>query len=427
MSKTNTISNLLYALKSKRMLTILLLGFSSGLPIMLVGSVLKNWLRREGVDISTVGYMSWIMIPYSFNFLWAPVLDRFTISRLGRRRGWILLSQIFLVLGLIGIGLSNPSFSISAMVILGIIVAFFSATQDIAVDAYRREILPDEELGVGAALGVYGYRVAMLVAGGLGLWIVDPETLNFTFNQTYFLMAAFMLIGVCTTFFAQEPEQTENTPQTMIESVFLPFKEFLSREGAIIILLFVLFFKMGDAIAGSMLQPFYVDIGFSNKDIGAIGQGIGFFSTMAGLFLGGSIIYWAGIYRSLWVFGILQAVSTMFFVVLTVTGPQWWALASVVAFEDLSSGMGTAALVAFMGSMANKKFTATQYALLSSLASFGRTFFSGFAGDMILYMGYGSFFIFCSALASLGLILLFFMKKIYHSSSSLKQHDSNSI
>lgn len=400
------------------MVMVLLLGFSSGLPIMLLYSSLKIWLRREGVDLSTVGFFSWITIPYSFNFLWAFFLDRFIPLELGRRRSWLLITQMGIISSLVFIGLGSPKISISYLAATGFLLCFFSATQDIVVDAYRREILPDEELGIGASLGVYGYRVGMLVASGLGLWVVDPKTLNFSFNQTFFIMAIFMLVGVVATFICTEPKIREEPPNTLKKAVIEPFKEFFTRPYALWILLFILFFKMGDSLAGSILGAFYVDMGFDNKTIGEVAKGIGFISSMVGLFLGGWLIYTRGIYRSLWVFGVLQSLSTAFICSLTFHATKL-TLTQVVAFEDLSSGMGTAALIAFMAWLTNTRFTATQYALFSSLASFGRTFISGFSGKIVEHTSYFHFFLLCAFLAIPGLLLLFKMKKLEGIETSL--------
>jgi MFS transporter, PAT family, beta-lactamase induction signal transducer AmpG len=421
MTDQKSFLNLIKALTTRRMLVVLLLGFSSGLPIMLVASTLKVWLRREGIDLSTIGFMSWLMTPYSFNFLWAPLLDRYTLGSVGRRRSWMLLTQVGLFAAIFALGFANPASSLTLILVLGFIISLFSATQDVAIDAYRREILPDNELGTGAALGVYGYRIAMLVASGFALWIVDKDTLGLTFNQSFMIVSAFMAVGLLTTLFVAREPEAESKPTSLKTAVVEPFLEFFKRHGAIVILLFILMFKMGDAIAGSMLSPFYVDLGYQNKDIAEVAKFFGFASSMAGLFIGGALIYKLGIYPCLWIFGILQALSTGFFALLSVSQPTWGLLAGVVAFEDLSGGMGTAALVAFMSTMANKKFTATQYALFSSLASFGRTFFAGFAGKLITAVGYTNFFLLCSALALPGLILLHFMIKLQKSEGPQKK------
>jgi len=412
-SQGPTFRDLLDALKTKRMFIVLLLGFSSGLPIMLVYSTLRIWLRREGIDLGTIGFLSWVAIPYSLNFLWAPLLDRFSWGRFGRRKTWILLAQLGCMASIYAIGFGDPQISVTIVVLLAFSIAFFSATQDIAVDAYRREILPDRELGVGAAIGVYGYRTAMLVASGLGLWVVDESTLNMTFNQSFQLISLFMLVGIIASLWANEPKLTERMPVTVHDSLIAPFKEFFSRKSSLYVLLLVFFFKFSEAIAGSMAGPFYVDVGFSNRDIAEVTKWFGFASTMAGLFIGGSIIYRFGILTGLWISAILQAVSTAVFSVLAFTGPNWWVLVGVIGFEDISGGMGTAALVAFMSQLASRRFTATQYALLSSLASLGRTFFSGTAGLLIEFMGYVTFFLFCCSLAIPTFLLLFKLTKSF--------------
>lgn len=404
---------MLAALLSKRMATVLFLGFASGLPYMLVAFNLKVWLRREGIDLSTIGYISWVTIPYSLNFLWAPLLDRWVPSRIGRRRSWILIAQLGLIVSLAGMGFAEPAVSIASVVGLATVVAFFSATQDVGIDAYRREILRDEEQGIGASFVVYGYRLGMLVAQGLGLWLVDPATAALSFQQMYFLMAAIMLIGVVTTLFCSEPKVEYPPPANLKESVIDPFVEFLKRPGAIAVLLFVWLFKIGDAFAGSINAAYYVDIGFSDAQIAEAAKVVGFFSTMAGLLLGGVLIYKLGVLRALFIFAFLQALSTALFSLLQTVGPDWWALAGVVAFEDLSSGMGTAALVAFMALLSNKRYTATQYALLSSLASLGRTFLAGFSGGAAETLGYSTFYVVGCLMALPGILLLVHLRATY--------------
>lgn len=398
------------ALRKKRMLVVLLLGFSSGLPIMLLYSSLKIWLRREGIELSTIGYFSWVTVPYSLNFLWSFLLDRYSPFKWGRRKSWLLVSQLGITASLIGLGLCDPHDSIALMAATAFALCFFSATQDIAVDAYRREILPDRELGIGASIGVYGYRVGMLMASGFGLWSVDPQTLGLNFSQMFFMMALLMALGIGATFWALEPKNGDFGPQTLGASIIGPFKDFFARPYSLWVLLFILMFKMGDSLAGSMLGAYYVDMGFDNKVIAEVTKGVGFISSMLGLFVGGVLVYKAGMYKSLWAFGLLQAISTALLSLLTFNATKV-SLAFLIAFEDLSGGMGTAAMVAFMASITNRQFTAAQYALFASLASFGRTFVSGFSGHFIEYFDYFTFFISCSVLAMPGLILLFVIGK----------------
>jgi PAT family beta-lactamase induction signal transducer AmpG len=419
MSKANTsFLELLQALRSKRMLTVFLLGFSSGLPIMVVYGSIKLWLKREGIDLSTIGYFSWIAMFYSYNFLWAFLFDRYQPFKMGRRKSWLLITQVGIALSFVLLSLGDPHTSIPFIAIAGGLLCFWSASQDVAVDAYRNEILEDNELGVGASLGVYGYRIGMWVASGFGIWITDQETWAWSFNQMFQLMAVFSLIGVGATLWAEEPKMKGESPQNLRDSVVLPFLDFFKRSGSLWILFFIFLYKFGDSFAGSMNRPYYADLGFSNKDIGEIASTLGLFSSLLGLIIGGSIIFRYGFYVSLWISGILQALSTACFALLPFYVGKL-PFAFVVFFEDVSSGMGTAALVAFMGYLSNKRFTATQYALFASLASLGRTLFAGFAGNLIQYLkanpwigmnwphvGYIQFYIFGALLAIPALLFL---------------------
>lgn len=421
-TQSPSLAKLINALKSKRMLSVFLLGFSSGLPIMVIYGSIKLWLKREGVDLSTIGYFSWIAVFYSYNFLWAFLFDRYTPFKTGRRKSWLLITQIGLVISFALLSLGNPHESVAYIALIGGLLCFWSASQDVAVDAYRNEILEDHELGIGASLGVYGYRIGMWIASGFGIWITDQTTWNWSFNQMFLLMGAFMLVGIGATLWSQEPKlPKEPQPATLSDSVILPFKDFFKRSNAIWILMFIFLYKFGDSFAGSMTRPFYADLGFSNKDIGEIASTLGLFSSLLGLIIGGSVIYKYGFYTSLWVSGLLQAASTLCFAFLPLYATRI-PFAFVVFFEDVSSGMGTAALVAFMGSLTNKQFTATQYALFASLASLGRTIFAGFAGTTIEYfqnspltkiplphVGYIQFYILGAFLA---LPALLFLKKL---------------
>jgi PAT family beta-lactamase induction signal transducer AmpG len=397
---------------SKKMLIVFFLGFSSGLPLLLTGGTLKTWLARENVDISTIGYFSWVGLSYSLKFIWAPLLDRFTLFPLGRRKSWMIFTQMALMASIASLGFFNPKVSIEIMAAIAVLIAFFSATQDIAIDAFRREYLKEEELGLGSSMNMYGYRIAMLLSGGVGIGLVGSSTIDLTWNQLYLVMAAFMSIGIAFTFWAPEPAvSTADQPKTLRSAVIDPFKEFLTRENALIILSFVFLFKLGDALSGAMLNPFYVQMGYSNEDIGLIAKTFGLASSLVGLFIGGVIIYSIGILRSLWIFGILQALSTATFALITYTGPEKWALAVAVIFEDISSGMGSAAFVAYLAALTNKKYTATQYAILSSLATVGRNFFSGFTGGMVKSLGWEYFFYTCGFIAIPGLIMLLIVSR----------------
>ncbi len=396
---------------SKRMWVVLLMGFSSGLPLLLVGGTLKTWLAREQVDISTIGYFSWVGMAYSLKFLWAPFVDRYRLFFFGRRRSWILLTQILIGLNLFQLSTLSPTSGLTMMAVMAVIIAFLSATQDIAIDAYRREILEDEEMGLGSTLTQYGYRLSMLLTGGLGIGLVGTEGINLTWNQLYISMAVIMLACTLVTWFAPEPKEGDNRPKTLKSAVIDPFKEFFTREKAGVILCFVFLFKLGDALSGSMLNPYYVEMGYSNLDIGFIAKTVGLISVLSGLLIGGLIIFKLGILRSLWLFGILQALSTAGFSIIVFTGAVKWALALVVIFEDISAGMGSAAFIAYLSTITNKKFTGTQFALLSALATLGRNFFSGFSGDMVKALGWAPFFWACALIAIPGLIMLWVLQK----------------
>ena len=393
---------LLKVIISRRMVVALLMGFACGLPLLLTLSVLQAWMKEEGVDLTVIGLMALVGMPYTLKFLWAPVLDRFTLPFLGRRRGWLLTAQVALVLSIAGLGLTNPAQSPWMVALAAFLVTFFSATQDIVVDAYRREDLPDEELGLGSSLYVNGYRIGMLLASGGGLIMAD----HMPFSAVYLIMAACVVPGILTTILTTEPRLPEGVPQTIREAVIDPLVEYFRRRGALWILAFILFYKIGDTMASAMTTPFYLDIGFSKTEIGAVVKLFGFWATIIGGLAGGVAMLKLKIYRSLWIFGVLQALSTACFALLVRTGPSVPVLSFVIGFENLSSGMGTAAFVAFMASITNKKFTATQYALLTSLMGIPRVLAAAPTGLFAKIMGWEFFFIFCALVAVPGMLLL---------------------
>lgn len=385
-----------------RMLTALLMGFSCGLPLLLTLSVLQAWMKEEGVNLTVIGLMTLVGLPYTLKFLWAPVLDRFTLPFLGRRRGWLIIVQVALIIAISGLGQSAPAKNPWLMTIAALLVAFFSASQDIIVDAYRREDLKDEELGLGSSLFINGYRIGMLLASGGGLILAD----HMPFSMVYRIMAGCMLLGVLTTLLCNEPRITAGTPKTIKEAVLSPLSEYFSRKDAIWILAFILLYKFGDTMASAMTTPFFLEIGFSKSEIGAVVKLFGFWATVIGSLFGGVLMLKTGINRSLWIFGILQAISTACFAVLTKTGHNIKVLSGIIAFENLSSGMGTAAYAAFMASITNKKFTATQYALLTSLMGVPRVIASAPTGFIAKNIGWDIFFISCAIIAVPGLMLL---------------------
>jgi len=393
---------MLKAVFSRKMLVSFIMGFACGLPLLLTISVLQAWMKEEGVDLAVIGMMALVGLPYTVKFIWAPFLDRFTLPFLGRRRGWLLIAQIALILSIAGLGMTSPGKSPWLVAFAAFLVTFFSASQDIVVDAYRREDLTDGELGLGSSLYVNGYRVGMLLASGGGLIMAD----HMPFSMVYLIMAACMLPGVLTTLLTPEPDAAMGTPRNMKEAVIDPLVEYFSRQGAIWMLVFILLYKIGDTMASAMTTPFYLDIGFSKTEIGAVVKLFGFWATIIGSLLGGLFMLKIGINRSLWVFGFLQAISTAGFAVLARIGHSIPALSVVIGFENLSGGMGTAAYSAFMASITNKKFTATQYALLTSLMGVPRVIASAPTGVIAEYMGWENFFIICVLIAVPGMLLL---------------------
>ena len=387
---------------SRRMLVSFIMGFACGLPLLLTSTLLQAWMKDKGVDLTSIGLMALVGLPYTLKFLWAPFFDRYTISLMGRRRGWLLVAQIALVISIAGLGFTDPARNPAIMVLAAVLVTFFSASQDIVVDAYRREDLADEELGLGSSFYINGYRFGMLLASGGGLILAD----YLPFAMVYLIMAACMLPGIVTSLLTPEPVISEGTPKTLRGAIVEPLAEYFSRENAVLILAFVLLYKIGDTMASAITTPFYLDIGFSKTEIGAVVKLFGFWATIAGSLIGGLLMLRIGINRSLWIFGFLQAVSTAGFAILARIGHSIPTLSGVIAFENLTAGMGTAAYAAFMASLTNRKFTATQYALLSSLMGVPRVLASAPTGFLAKHMGWESFFIFCVVVALPGMMLL---------------------
>lgn len=395
---------------SPRMLVAFVMGFSCGVPLLLTSSVLQAWMTEQGVDLSVIGLFSLVGLPYTLKFLWAPVFDRFTLPLFGRRRGWLLLFQLVLILALVFLGLTDPGHSPWLVALAAFFVTFFSASQDIVVDAYRREDLSDNQLGLGSSLYVNGYRVGMLLAGSGGLILAD----HYSFAQVYLLMAASLLVGIVTTLVCREPPQVKGTPRNFREAVVLPFADYFTRDRALLILLFILLYKIGDQMASTMTTPFYLSLGFSKTEIGTVAKLFGFWATIAGGLAGGVILLRIGIVRSLWIFGMLQAVSTLGFSLLALLGNSLPGLTAVIVFENLSGGMGTSAYVAYMASLTNRKFTATQYALLSSCMGIPRVLAAAPTGWMAESMGWAVFFLGCTVVALPGLLLLPIVAAQYH-------------
>jgi MFS transporter, PAT family, beta-lactamase induction signal transducer AmpG len=393
---------ILKTILSRRMVVAAFMGFSSGLPLLLTIGLLQAWMTDEGVDLTVIGLMNLVGLPYTLKFIWSPLLDRYTLPFLGRRRGWMFVAQLCLALAIAGMGMTNPSRNTWLLAFAALLVTFFSASQDTVIDAYRREDLADEELGLGSSLYVNGYRVGMLLAGAGGFIMAD----HISYRLVYLIMAGCMSVGMATTLFTPEPPAEQGTPQSMKEAVIDPFVDYFTRSGALWMLAFVLMYKIGDQMASAITTPFYLDIGFSKSEIGTLVKLFGFWATIIGGFAGGVAMLKLGIRRSLWIFGVLQAMSTAGFAVLAHIGHSIPALAAVIGFENLTGGMGTSAFVAFLASLTNKRFTATQYALLTSLMGVPRVIASAPTGFLAKHMGWPGFFIFCTVIAVPGLLLL---------------------
>jgi PAT family beta-lactamase induction signal transducer AmpG len=391
------------------MLLMLVLGFASGMPLSLTGLTLSAWLVTEGVDIQTVGIFSLVGLPYAFKFLWSPLMDRYVPPFLGRRRGWMLITQLSLIAVIATMGFFNPSSQSLLVAIWAVALAFFSASQDIVLDAYRTEYLAPEERGAGAGIWIMGYRLAILVSGALALILSD----HIPWRSVYVVMGLFMTVGCVATFLCPDPAQGRlrreavTPPKNLHEAVVYPFMEFFRRPAAWEILLFVILYKIGDIAAGQMTTPYILQhIGFSRTELGTIFKGFGMVATILGGIVGGALMTKWNLRRSLLVFGILQGVSTISFILLEFTGRELWALGVVIGVENICGGMGTAAYMALLMGLCNTRFTATQYALLSSLMAVSRYITGAPTGYLVVAAGWSWFFIICTALAIPGLLLL---------------------
>ena len=388
---------------SWRMLVTFFLGISSGIPLLVTGSTLQAWMTDEKVNLAVIGMFSLVGLPYTVKFLWSPFLDRYIPPFLGRRRGWMLICQILLMIAIGAFYLVRPAESPWIVAILAVIVSFFSASQDIVIDAYRRELLRDEELGLGASFASNGYRIGMLISGAFALFLAD----RIPWNYVYLLLAASLLIGIITTFLGPNPDGQITPPKTLREAVIEPFTDYFKRRGAFEILAFILLYKVGDVMAANMTTPFILKIGFSKTDLAVVAKTFGIIAIIGGGLVGGILLLRMGLRSALLIFGILQAVSTLAFSVLASAGHNYYVLVATVAFENFTSGMGVSAFIAFMASLCNKKFTATQYALLSSLMGIPRVIVASPTGYLAEWFGWVHFFIFCTLAAIPGLVFLF--------------------
>jgi PAT family beta-lactamase induction signal transducer AmpG len=395
-----------YSYINGRTASILFLGFSSGLPLYTLIYLMQAWLAKAGLDVKALGLFGLAMFPYTFKFLWAPLMDRYTVLPIGRRRGWMALTQLALFACIGGLGMLNPQLELTLIAGMVFLIAFLSASQDVVIDAYRREILAEEEQGLGAAIIVNAYKAASLIPSALGLVMADSQPWHIVF----WTVASFMLPGLVCTLLAKEPVVYGEPPKNLQEAVVLPFREFVLRDGwkqALFIIAFVLLYKIGDTMSTALSTKFFLDIGFSTKDIGLAANATGWWASLAGGAVGGIWMIKLGINRALWVFGVLQAIAILGFAWLAQVGPDKLLLSAVFGFEAFASlGLGSAALVAFMSRATDPRYTATQYALFSSLAAVPRTFINSSVGYIVAETGWFWFFIVCFILAFPAMLML---------------------
>ncbi|WP_436627473.1 muropeptide transporter [Bordetella trematum] len=394
---------------SRRVAPLLVLGFASGLPLALISGTLQAWATVEGVSLQQIGFLTLIGSAYTFKFLWAPLIDRYAPPLLGRRRGWMLLTQLLLAVSIMAMGAFSPGQSLLPLALLAVLVAFLSATQDIAFDAYSTDVLHKNERGAGAAVKVLGYRLAMIASGGLALVLADRWL---GWGPTYVLMGVLMLAGVAGTLWAPEPERPVAAPRNLGSAVMEPFREFFGRRGALTLLLLIVLYKLGDAFAGALSTTFLIrGAGFSATDVGTVNKILGLAATIVGALAGGVIMNRWGLYRSLMVFGLLQAVSNLGYWLIAVAPKSIWLMGLAVGVENLCGGLGTAAFVALLMALCNQSFSATQFALLSAFSAVGRTYLAGpLTPVLVSYMGWPGFFLVTVGIALPGLLLLWYRR-----------------
>lgn len=397
----------LLTLANPRILAIFILGFSSGLPIGLTGSLLQAWYTVAGVGIVSIGVLTLVGQPYVYKFLWAPLLDRYTPPFLGRRRGWIIITQLLLTVSIAGMAFLSPQATPWTLAFLALFVSISSATQDTAYNAYATDLLKPNERGLGASVLTTSYRIAALFSGGITLVMAD----KIGWQATYLIMAALMTLEMIATYFGPEPQTIVNTPTSLTQAVVEPFKEFLSRRYAIAILLFIVLYKLSDAFALSLTTSFLIrGLGFSLTDVGIIYKGVGLVAMLLGAFAGGFCMSRISLYRALLLFGILQGLSNAMFMILAIVGKNFTFMAISIFIESFCSGLGTVAFLACLMGICDVRYTATQFALLSALAAIGRVFVGPFAGTMVEHLGWTQFFLWSVLLAVPGLLLLVWLK-----------------
>lgn len=416
-------TNLTQLCMNRRVIFILFLAFSSGLPLALTGSTLQAWYTAAGVNLMTIGLLTMVGQPYVYKILWAPLLDRFTpLGFLGRRRSWIMLMQGILAISLVMMAFLNPAKTPGLLAILALMVAFFSATQDIGIDAYRTDILHPDERGLGSSMNTIGYRIAMLVSSAIALILAG----EIGWRATYLIMASLMATQMIITFFAPTPLYEQAAPQTLTKAVIEPFKEFLNRQNALWLLIFIIIYKICDAFALSLNTAFLIrGVHFSLVEIGSISKIVGVIAIFLGSVIGGMLYPYLGLYRSLMYFGFLQMISNLAFVILALVGKNYVVMATAIFIENFCGSLGTVAFVVFLMSLCNHRYTATQYALLSAVMALGRVFVGPVAAVMVEHIGWVEFYFWTVLIGLPALILLWWLnRRIDFSAKHLAQVQS---
>tara|TARA_R110001592_G_scaffold36608_1_gene123059 strand:- start:3691 stop:4965 length:1275 start_codon:yes stop_codon:yes gene_type:complete len=394
------------AILNKRMLICIFTGFTSGLPLFILYQLVPGWLRSEGVSLVEIGLFSLIGIPYVWKFIWSPLMDRYSFPMLGRRRSWMFATQVLLLFSIAGFGFIDPTINIWSVAYLAAAVAFFSASQDIVLDAYRRELLQEHELGLGNSIHVQAYRLSGLVPGSLAFILAD----HISWQSVFLIVAAFMLIGILLTLCIKESKSEHLAPKTLHDAVVLPFRDFISRKGfksALQILIFLFLYKLGDSMATALQTPFFIDLGFTKTEIGVVAKTASLIAMTIGLAVGGIVMIKLSINKALWLFGFVQIISILGFAALAEIGHNTYALAFAMGFEYLGVGLGTAAFTAFIARTTNPAFAATQFALFTALTALPRTFANATTGLIVEQIGWTSFYFLCTFLAIPGMLMLF--------------------
>jgi len=393
---------------NRRMSICVFTGFASGMPLYVVLQMLPAWLRDQSVGLSEIGLFALVQIPYVWKFMWAPMMDRYAPPLFGRRRGWMLATQIGLFFLIGFLGMFSPERSLRTIAALALALTFFSASQDVVLDGYRREILPDRELGLGNSVHITTYRVSSLVPGSLGLVLAD----HIAWNSVFWVVAAFMFVGILLSLAISEPESELPPHGGFRDAVVAPFREYVDRRGPrrlALVLSFMLLYKLGDNMAVALATPFYIDLGFTKTEIGLIAKHAALWPSILGGLLGGLGMLRMGIDRALWIFGLVQMVSILGYAVLSEAGNVQWLLAAVIGFEYLGVGMGTAAITAYIARETSKLYAATQFALFTAITAMPRTFANAATGWIVETIGWTDFFLLCAALAIPGMLLLWWV------------------